>query len=283
MAAISKQKRDEMKFLSNLHTHTRFSDGAGEPEEYVTAALTEGFVSIGFSDHSPTNWTGSGTLMEFDDYPRYLAEIGRLKEAYADKIEIYLGLEEDYWPPVDTTQLDYTIGSVHDLPAKSDGTMLAVDWHPGYYERLIEEYSGAEAMVTAYYAAVAQMIKQRRPTIVGHLDLITKLNRENCYFDPQSLWYSRASRLVAEAAAEEGLIVEVNTGAISRGYTEQPYPSLDLLHYLYKLGVPMTISSDCHSVEHLDCAFDLSVELLREAGYRSVKQMQKGIFVDIVI
>ena len=37
--------------LTNYHTHTRFSDGKGEPEEFVLQALKLGFDALGFSEH----------------------------------------------------------------------------------------------------------------------------------------------------------------------------------------------------------------------------------------
>ena len=78
--------------LSNYHSHCTFCDGRSYPEEFVRFAISKGFRAYGFSSHSPlpfeTNWNMSAT-----DMPEYLQEVNRLRQKYADQIEIYAGLE----------------------------------------------------------------------------------------------------------------------------------------------------------------------------------------------
>ena len=42
--------------LSNLHTHSTFCDGRNTPEQVVTAAIEQGFDSVGFSSHGYTSF-----------------------------------------------------------------------------------------------------------------------------------------------------------------------------------------------------------------------------------
>ena len=83
-----------MSYLSNLHTHTDFCDGADSAEAMVKRAVSMGYKSLGFSGHSyapfdvPNCMTEQGT-------GEYVSEILRLREKYRDKIQIYLGVEED--------------------------------------------------------------------------------------------------------------------------------------------------------------------------------------------
>jgi len=51
---------------------------------------------------------------------------------------------------------------------------------------LREVYVGdVQAMVRAYYERVQMMVKQDPPDIIGHLDLIKKLNKGNRFFDAE--------------------------------------------------------------------------------------------------
>ena len=57
-----KVKQEKMVvMLQNLHTHSRFCDGADELEDIVLEAINQGFDTIGFSSHSFTPFDGEAT------------------------------------------------------------------------------------------------------------------------------------------------------------------------------------------------------------------------------
>ena len=62
---------------------------------------------------------------------------------------------------------------------------------------------------------------------------------------------------------------ELNTGAISRGYTAKPYPQMEFLKEFLHCGFGAVITSDCHNKDFLDFYFDEANELLCEAGFQS--------------
>ena len=84
---------------SNVHTHTRYSDGRDSAEEMVQAALRLGFHTLGFSEHGPADYDGAA--MPADRAEEYRAEIARLKRAYAGQIDLLLGVEHDWLSPAD--------------------------------------------------------------------------------------------------------------------------------------------------------------------------------------
>ena len=98
--------------MYSYHIHSTFCHGENTPEEIVFAAIEQGMVSIGLSSHG---YTGFDLRYCMQDAEGYIAEIRRLKEKYQDKIQIYLGVEEDISAPVDRSQFDYVIGSSHYL------------------------------------------------------------------------------------------------------------------------------------------------------------------------
>ena len=63
------------EYLSNLHTHTHFSDGNKTAERNIERALELGFLSLGISDHSPTPMWGSN--FPTGNEKQYTADISR--------------------------------------------------------------------------------------------------------------------------------------------------------------------------------------------------------------
>lgn len=82
----------------NYHAHTkRCGHAENEMEEYVLAAINEGYDILGFSDHAPFKGISQkGIRMEYDELDDYINEFNYLKEKYKDKIELHLGLEIEY-------------------------------------------------------------------------------------------------------------------------------------------------------------------------------------------
>ena len=82
---------------SCVHTHTTFCDGASTPEETVRAALTLGFVSLGFSGHGAAAYDDAAMTPAAE--VQYRREILRLRAAYAGQLELLLGQEHDALSP----------------------------------------------------------------------------------------------------------------------------------------------------------------------------------------
>lgn len=83
----------------NYHCHTkRCGHATGEDEEYVLAAMKNGYKKIGFSDHAPyKNGYVKGERMYDYELDSYIASIRGLQEKYKDQIEIRIGLEFEYY------------------------------------------------------------------------------------------------------------------------------------------------------------------------------------------
>lgn len=268
-----------MPFASNIHTHTTFGDGLNTAEEMVLAALEKGFVSLGFSEHAPAPYDPDCAIPP-ENVAAYFSEIARLKEACADRLEIYQGMESDALCPFDKARLDYSIGSVHYLPDPETGEYYCVDYLPEIFGKAVERIGGGDVreVLRRYYGLVEEMLETYRPDILGHMDLPVKLNKNGRFFDEDSRWYKKLVESAAEKAAASGCIVEVNTGGIARGYRSEPYPSVYILSILRDLKVPVTITSDAHESACLDYHFDETIALLRDLGFRSIKRLHGGHF-----
>ncbi|MBR6614460.1 MAG: hypothetical protein IKK95_00605 [Lachnospiraceae bacterium] len=65
-------------------------------------------------------------------------------------------------------------------------------------------------------------------------------------------------------------LIEVNTGAIARGWRKTPYPADYLLQTLLEEGGKPVLGSDSHDQSNLIFHFDETIELLKQIGFRQV-------------
>lgn len=265
---------------ANVHTHTDFCDGKDSPAEMARAAAAKGFTTLGFSAHCAYPFS-SDWHIHIEDIPRYRAAIKALQAEYAGKMKIFCGFEADYIEGAlhpDRTVLaafapDFIIGSVHYVPSdkKTPSPLLTVD---DTAEKVAQWLSvcfdddGARA-VKAYFKAVRSMVRESDFDVVGHADLVKKRNKTLSFFDEKAGWYKTEIKKTAEAIARTGKIVEINTGGIARGATDETYPSAEMLYHLRKNGAEITINSDAHTADTLDTAFDTAIQTAAEAGYTS--------------
>lgn len=265
--------------LSNIHTHTTFCDGESTPEEVVVSAINKGFVSIGFSGH------GYGEHSEYGikDIDSYIFEINRLKEKYKKDIEVYLGLEEDMFGLFDRNRFDYIIGSCHYF--KKDGEYYPIDSSPELFQKALKEAYNNEplALAESYYSTFCEYILKRKPDIIGHFDLITKYDETDTPLFLKNEEYFKLSEKYLLEALKSDCIFEVNTGAISRGYRTTPYPYENLLYLLKKEGGKITLTSDSHHHDTLDCNFKESTKMLKNIGFTHTYVLHNNEFVKTVL
>ena len=69
------------------------------------------------------------------------------------------------------------------------------------------------------------MIKQGGFNILAHFDMIKKFNRGSRFFTEDEPWYIEEVIETLDLLKERDIIVEVNRGAVAKGYREEPYPS----------------------------------------------------------
>ena len=255
--------------LSNIHTHTTFSDGRDTAEEMVSRALALGFHTLGFSDHGFC--VHDDGCMSPEAEAAYRAEVLRLRGQYSGSIGILLGYEHDALGPWPEHPYDYVIESVHFV--RKGGEVWAVDYSRHRFEAALRDIYGGDvyAMCRDYFRAVCESCASPAG-ILGHMDLVTKFNEARDLFDDADPRYIRCAMEAADCAADSGKLIEVNSGAVARGYRTQPYPGEAILRRLAQRRAPVIVTSDCHDRRYLDCNFAGSVALLRACGFKSACQ-----------
>lgn len=266
-----------MKIKCNMHTHTTFCDGQNTPREMINAAIDAGAQTLGFSGHAyiagkkAVEW-----VMSREAQSAYVAEISALKNEYADRLEILLGIEQDYFSEPLETGFEFIIGSVHSIAR--DGHIIDVDGSPRELLDAISTCYGGDAiaLVKDYYSLVAEIVTRTDCDIVGHFDLVTKYNEQCRFVDTASKKYRDAALEALDALIEKDRIFELNTGAISRGYRTSPYPEEFLLRRLAEKRARVMLSSDCHSAENIFFGFDDAIAYARNCGVTELYVFKNG-------
>lgn len=255
----------------SVHTHNTLCDGKGTPEEMAAAAYAAGVEYFGVSCHSHTPIPMDEGAVLPADMTAYRETVLRLRAEYAGRMEVLLGLEWDSQSDIRPEGFDYWIGSVH-YQKGHNGKYYAADWGEEHFAACRNELFGGDALAVAEgYFAEAARVAAMKPTILGHIDLIVKLNAGNRFFDEDAPRYRRAALEALHAADPRATLLEINTGGMARGYRTAPYPALFLLKEWRAMGGRIIPTADAHSADAVVYGYSQAMELARAAGFdRSV-------------
>lgn len=263
---------------SNLHTHTVYSDGKNTIRENIEEAISRSMLSIGFSDHSYTDFDLTYCIKK-ERLNDYINEVRALGKEYSDRIEVYLGYELDGFAEMENRELyDYTIGDCHYLRT-CDGYM-SIDHSKECFFELLDKYFDSDPMLMAreYFSTYAERIPIIRPDVLGHFDLVSKFGA----MPEDNAKYRAMAREALEASLAITPLIEMNTGAISRGY-KALYPPEFLLDTVKEKGGRIVLSSDSHSKQNLVFYFDEALEILKNKGFDSIVALVGKKFEEIPI
>lgn len=237
--------------LSNAHTHTLYCDGRDTPRAMAEAALAAGFVSLGFSGHSYCAADGFG--MQPEALAAYKAEVRELQQEYQGRMRIYLGLELDSMSDMPAAgEFEYLIGSVHNVTAP-DGTVCPVDTSEELFAEGIAVCGGVMPFIRAYYQEYDRMLSTRQVDIAGHFDLICKFNGGSRFFDENAAEYKEIAATVLRRHCNN-VVFEINTGGMSKGWRDRPYPDYWMWEVLRERGARVIINTDTHAAVTVDHA-----------------------------
>lgn len=245
---------------ANYHTHTmRCKHAHGTDEEYVLAALKAGFDVLGFSDHAPWPFAMgyvSRIRMLCDQLPEYIASINALREKYADRLIIHVGLESEYFPRYHD----------HLLRMRDEGVAYFI---LGQHSADSEEdtpYASRECRtddgVRRYAEAVVRAIRTGLYSYVAHPDLFMSARNDRDF----NAACMEASDMICQAAKEQGMPLEYNLqGLIDRlAGDDQGYPCPPFWEYIRKWDNPVILGVDAHG------PWDLGDQIVWERGKRDV-------------
>lgn len=248
---------------ANYHTHTtRCKHAHGRDEEYVLAAIEGGFDVLGFSDHAPWPFASgyvSGTRMACDQLPEYIDAIRALKEKYADKLTIHIGLECEYFPRYHD----------HILRMRDQGIgYLILGQHNADSE---EEYPyvGFDACtddgVRRYAEAVVKAVRTGMYRYIAHPDLFMRARYEGEF----NAACEEAIDMICQAAKEQGMPLEYNLLGLEDLLAggKRGYPSAAFWQYARKWDMDAILGVDAHG------PWNLSDQVVWARGEQNLKEM----------
>lgn len=266
-----------MRFLSNAHTHTTYCDGRSTVAETLAQARKLGFVSLGFSGHAHQRFDPR-YCMSRAEQAAYLRELRALQARPDLGLRLWVGLERDRLAEPEHQPVDYVVASTHYLDTRLGLRRVAVDGDPEAMRAALERRFRGDGLALAreYYALHGAFLETSRPDIIGHFDLVCMHRERLSLFDEADPAYRRIALDALERAFRGGGTLEVNTGAMARGRMTAPYPAAFLLEAWREMGGAVTLTSDCHQAEKLDYAFPETLQMLMDAGYRTVRRLGAG-------
>lgn len=262
--------------IADCHLHTEFSTDSSTPVELqIRQAISLGMKAVCITDHMDMDFPGGEFQLDTD---RYVPRILQLREQYADRIQVGLGVElglqkglkERQRNYLDFYPFDYVIGSVHLLHGEDP------------YEGALFRRLGDEEAYRQYFQVSLELLKEE-PGISawGHLDYVVRYGmHKNAEYSYEK--YAFELDPILRLLVEKGIALELNTGGIRK--LGQPNPQPDILKRYRQLGGELvTVGSDGHEPAYLGYGFHRAAEILRDCGFRyyTVYRSRKPEFLPV--
>ena len=250
---------------SSVHVHSKLCDGKNTLEELAVTGWRAGLQTLGFSGHSHT--------------PCDLEYCMTKSRTALYKAQILCGLEWDLFSDDNPADYDYFIGSCHYVQGPKTGKYYEIDWRESDLAACIaDDFDGdGLAVVEAYFANVAK-VAEKKPTILGHFDLIKKINGDGKFFDEHDPRYKAAADAALMVAARNRCVLEVNTSAVFRGFRKDFFPSDEILKDWLALSGNVIITADAHDAKALTFGYEEAAAKLKGLGYTKVQVLGKDGF-----
>ena len=219
---------------ANYHTHTfRCGHAVGTEREYVERAVTEGLEILGFSDHAPYELPGlhPGIRMAPEELESYVDTLQSLREEYAGRLELRIGLEAEYYPAgfdmllkrARAAGIEYLILGQHFLGNE-------------YGEHYNGEAFDDPALLDRYVAQSCEAMRTGVFSYFAHPDLY--------YFTGDDRRYTEAARALCQSANDCGLPVEINLLGLREG---RNYPDERFWRVAGEEGCSAVLGCDAHA------------------------------------
>ena len=244
-------------------------------EEVIQAYIAQGFTWVGITEHMPP----LSDAMRYDDeieaqlsaeslqrrFEDYFQLCRALQLKYAEQIEIMTAFETETYDSslayiktlVEKVKPDYLVGSVHHVGG------IAIDYSPELYHDAVSAVGGVEALYCRYFDEQYLMLKELKPAVVGHFDLVRIFDERYLgRLESPEIW-SKIERNLAYIA-QEGLILDFNLRGFDKSVEQ--YPSMAVLKKAISLGISIVPGDDSHGVDSVGRNYERGLKVLTELG-----------------
>ena len=174
-------------------------------------------------------------------FEEFLQEAHRLKNIYADRIVLLVGLETEFITNDDGaglerllvrhgSHIEYLVGSVH----HANG--IPIDFDLPSFQRALDSFTdpqtsdhsqALERLLHFYFDKQFDLMRRFHPEVIGHFDLC-RLYRPALRFQDYPAVWEKVERNV-HYATEYGALFELNAAAFRKGW-DDAYPGSDVVH-----------------------------------------------------
>lgn len=248
-------------------------------DEIIQQYIRLGFKTVGVSEHIPPvsdlflmpdeKEAGLTAADIYQQFEVYIKTINQLKTSYAGKITIFIGMETETYEGafphihqlVNTFKPDYLVGSVHHIGD------VCFDYSKENYHQIISDHGSHEAVYQNYFDQQYEMIKEIKPFVVGHFDLIR-------IFDPD---YEQRLKMPGiktkitrnlELIKSLNLVMDFNVRSLLKG-AKEPYVSRPILELARKMGIRVIPGDDSHGVHQAGLNIDKAITILEALGFET--------------
>lgn len=252
--------------LSDFHIHSSFSsDSEANPEDIIQTAIKKGLKRICFTDHNDYDYPlEDGKVMFQLDFDSYVKNMCRIRDIYADRIDIYIGVEQGLQKHLSNRideydkdgLLDFIIGSSHLVYGKDP-----------YYKEYWDNHSVSESISTYFQSIIDNIRSCHNYDVYGHLDYIIRYAPDQ---DRNYNWtdYYDIIDEILKSLINNGKGIEVNTAGLKYGL-KAPNPCHGIVKRYKELGGEIiTIGSDAHMPEYIAYDFNIITDYLKTAGFK---------------
>lgn len=251
--------------LWDTHMHTAFStDSTADPSAMAEEALRLKLAGICITDHLDYDYPSEGEPEFLLDVDGYLAAMEQLRQEYADRLPIRLGIEIGLQPHLAERHRALLAGHAFDFVIGSSHVVHGMDpYYPAYYEGKTEEAAYLE-----YFESILENIHAFQDfDVYGHIDYVVRYgpnkNRDYSYRK-----YADVIDAILKELIALGKGIEINTAGFKYGLGH-PNPTEDILKRYRELGGEvLTVGADAHAPEQIAYEFRRVPQILAEAGFR---------------
>jgi histidinol-phosphatase (PHP family) len=265
--------------IVDYHVHTPFCGHAhGKMADYVETAINAGVAELCFSDHLGRYYLGRLQKKRYWDWgmperdlDRYFEDVMDLKQLYANRISIRVGLEVDYIEGaehlanriISKFPFDFILGSIHCIPSL------------GWYHLTHYAKADPEQVYSWYFSAARSALSSGLFQSLAHLDFIWRYIQW-----PQSRRGDLVSLIsdTVSVSAACGTAIEINANGYiwsHANFTRDFDPFYILLDMIKVHGAAITLGSDAHAPQLVAKLFPEIIAVLKNKGISNVSIFNK--------
>ncbi len=253
---------------SDFHMHTSYStDSDTPPEEMIKGSINKGLKTICITDHYDQDYPyhekmGEGAFVFEPD--KYFRELSKLKEKYAGRIDVRIGVEIGLQPHLGTFYkeltsrypFDFVIGSLHIVKGMDP-----------YFQEIFKEYGDTKGYRMAFEEMLEDIKNIDSFDVLGHIDYVTRygLHKTEEYSYRK---YSDILDEILKTVIEKEKGIEMNMSGFKYGL-EVCHPHTDVLKRYKELGGEIiTVGADGHKPKQVAYDYEKAADILKMCGFK---------------